>query len=105
MFKEGNGNVDIAIALNLSTAKVISLYHDYLKLSNLDKLINLYYDLDKDLKLSIELYERMKSEGLLTTKDIVNIARAQVQLRDLIRNIYVLYDEIGRLNIIKMDLR
>ena len=41
MFKEGKSNVDVAISLNLPAVKVISLYHDYLRLSNLDKLINL----------------------------------------------------------------
>ena len=47
----------------------------------------------------------MKSEGLLTTKDILELVGAQVRLKNLDKNIYELYNELGRLNIIKMDLR
>lgn len=98
MFKEGKCNVEVAISLNLPAAKVISLYQDYIKLSNLDKLTNIYHDLGKDLKYFIELYERMKIEGLLTTKDILDLVGAQVRLKNLDRNIYELYDELGSFN-------
>lgn len=105
MFKEGKSNVDVAIMLNMRAAEVIILYQDFLDLSNLNKINQLYRELNQDLRFFIELYERMKEEGLTTTKDMLNIARTQARIRDLDKTIYCLYDEISRLNLIKMDLR
>jgi len=38
MFKENKSRVDVAIVLNLESDDVITLYEDYMKLLNLDKL-------------------------------------------------------------------
>lgn len=105
MYKEGRNNVDIAISLNLPAANVISLYQDFQEMSNLNKLNQLYYYLGQNLRIFIELYDRMKEEGLLTTKDILNVVTTQARIRDLDRTISDLYDEIARLNILRMDLR
>lgn len=105
MFKEGKSNVDVAIYLNLPAQDVLSLYQDFQSLSNLDKFSSIYRELSNDLRFFIELYYRLKEEGLITTRDILNLARSGVQLRDLGITINELYDEIGRLNITRMDLR
>jgi hypothetical protein len=105
MYKDGRSNVDIAISLNLPAANVISLYQDFQEMSNLNRLNQLYYYLGQNLRLFIELYDRMKEEGLLTAKDILNVATTQGRIRDLDNTISGLYDEIGRLNILRMDLR
>jgi DNA-binding CsgD family transcriptional regulator len=105
MFKEGRSNVDVAICLNLSATNVISLYQDFQEMSDLNKLNQLYRYLGYNLRYFIELYDRMKDEGLLTAKDILNVVTTQGQIRNLDRTIYDLYDEIGRLNILRMDLR
>jgi predicted transcriptional regulator len=105
MFKEGKSNVDVAIYLNLPAQDVLSLYQDFQSLSNLDEFSSIYTELSNDLRFFIELYYRLKEEGLITTRDILNLARSGVQLRDLGITINELYDEIGRLNITRMDLR
>jgi hypothetical protein len=105
MFKDGKSNVDVAITLDMPAEDVISLHLDYQSMLNLDSLVFLYKDLGDDLRFFIELYQRLKEEGLTTMKDILEMARAQVQIRDLGTTINQLYDEIGRLNLIRMDLR
>lgn len=105
MFKEGKSNVDVAIALDMPAEDVITLNQDYQRMRNMDSLVYLYKDLGNDLRFFIELYQRLKEEGLTAPKDILEMARAQVELRDLGTTINQLYDEIGRLNLIRMDLR
>ncbi|HEU5119432.1 MAG TPA: hypothetical protein VFT71_00470 [Candidatus Nitrosocosmicus sp.] len=105
MFKEGKSNIDVAIALDIPAEDVITLRQDYQRMLDLDCLVYLYRDLGEGLRFFVELYQRLKEEGLMTMKDIAEMARAQVQIRDLGTTINRLYDEIGRLNLIKMDLR
>lgn len=105
MFKEGKSNVDVAILLDLQAEDVISLRHDFLRLSNLNDLITLHKILGKDLPLLIQLFQRMKNEGILTKNDIVKLVNSEVQLRDLRKQISNLYDEVGRMNGIKIQLR
>jgi hypothetical protein len=105
LFKEGKNNVDVAISLNLSAREVILFYHDFLEMSDLNKLYDLHYALGENLRFFIELYERMKNEGLLTIKDISNVARTQAKIRNLDLTINGLYEEISKLNLIRMDLR
>ena len=49
MFKENKSRVDVAIALNLEADDVVTMYEDYLKLLNFDKLIAIYKDLGDDI--------------------------------------------------------
>ena len=60
MFKENKNRVDVAIALNLESDHVVTLFEDYLKLLNFDRLITLYKDLRRrhlSLRLSFFPYE------------------------------------------------
>ncbi len=49
MFKENKSRVEVAIALNLEADDVVTLYEDYLKLLNFDRLISIYKDLGDDI--------------------------------------------------------
>jgi hypothetical protein len=39
MFKEGKNRADVAIALNFESYETINVFHDYLQLLNLDRLV------------------------------------------------------------------
>ena len=64
MFKENKSRVDVAIALNLESEHVVTLFEDYLSLLNLDKLMAIYKDLGNGIHLLDYLFYNMKSEGI-----------------------------------------
>jgi hypothetical protein len=70
MFKEGKSRVDVAIALNLESDHVVTLYEDYLSLLNLDKLMAIYKDLGDGIYLLDYLFHHMKFEGIATKNAI-----------------------------------
>ena len=51
----GKSRVDVAIALNLETFEIISLFHDYLKLSDIYKLVTVYDYLGSDFSIFLDL--------------------------------------------------
>ncbi len=104
MFKEGNNNVDVAITLDMPADDVMANYLDYQRLQKLDDFIQLYRDLGNDLPLFILLYKRMKLEDLLTKKEILNLIRIESDLKELAYKIDKECQEIGRLNLIKLQL-
>jgi transposase len=104
MFKEGYNNVDVAITLDMPGDDVMANYMDYQRLQELDDFIQLYRDLGYDRPLFILLYKRMKAEGLLTQKEILNLIRVESELKVLASEIDKECQEIGRLNLIKLQL-
>ncbi len=59
MFKENKSRVEVAIALNLEADDVVTLYEDYLKLLNFDKLITIYKELGDGIYLLDYLFHHM----------------------------------------------
>ena len=59
MFKDDKNRVDIAIALNLESYEVISRFHDYLKLSNLDNIVTTYDYLGNSLPTFLDLFDNV----------------------------------------------
>ena len=49
MFKEGKSRVDVAIELDIESYEAISVFHDYLQLINLDRLVTTYQYLGNNL--------------------------------------------------------
>ncbi len=58
MFKEVKNRVDVAIALNLKSYEAIELFHDYLKLSNLDSLVAVHDYLGNNFPLFLDLFDK-----------------------------------------------
>ncbi len=56
--------VDVAIELDIESPAVICYYEDYLKLVNMARLLAIYNELKDDLPLFLQLYKRIKKEGL-----------------------------------------
>jgi hypothetical protein len=104
MFKEGKSNVDVAITLNIPGYDVMAYYLNYQRLSDMDGFIRLYKDLGQDLKLFVFLYERLKEEGLLTKKEILNLVNVECNLRDLEYRINAECQELGRLNLQRLEI-
>ena len=50
LFKENKNLVDVAIILNIEADEVFGLYTDYLRLSNMDKLRSIYWDLGDEIE-------------------------------------------------------
>jgi hypothetical protein len=97
--------VDVAIILNLETDEVLGMYHDYLRLLNLDRLMTLYRELgDEDFLLLEYLYHQLKLEGLATKQGIFNIVQMEGKIKSLNCELYGTADEIGRLNSARFQL-
>jgi hypothetical protein len=104
MFKEGKGNVDIAIALNIPAKDVMDYHLNYQRLLDMDDFIKLYRELGGDLRLFVFLYNRMKDEDLLNRREISNLVNVECKLRDLSCKIDMECQELGRLNLQRLDL-
>ena len=95
----------MAIALNLETFEIISLFHDYLKLSDIDKLVTVYDYLGSDLSIFLDLFDRMKDEGILTSQPaIARFVQSAEKLARLEEESLKVYGQIGRLNDKKFEL-
>jgi hypothetical protein len=105
LFKEGKNLVDTAIALDMETDEVLSLYSDYLRLLNLQKLMTLYRGMgDEDFIMLEYLYNQIKREGLATKRDIYRIIEQAGELRNLDQALIETASDIGRLNSVKFQL-
>ncbi len=88
----------MAIALNLETFEIISLFHDYLKLFDIDKLVTVYDYLGSDLSIFLDLFDRTKDEGILTQSAIARFVQSAKKLARLEEESLKVYGQIGRLN-------
>jgi len=66
MFKDGMNRVVVAIALNLEAYDAIGLFHDCLRLSNLDDLVTTYDYLGRDFPIFLDLLYKMKDQVFVT---------------------------------------
>lgn len=105
MFKEGKNRVDVAIALNLESYEAINVFHEYLKLSNSDKLVTVYDYLGSHLSMFLDLFDRMKDEGILTQPAIARFVQSAQKLAKLEEESLKLCDQIGRLNDKKTEIK
>jgi hypothetical protein len=105
LFKENKNLVDVAISLNLDAHDVLDLHTDYLRLSNNDILMSIYWELGDGIQLLEWLYNKLKWYGLANKKDIYNILNQEDKLKNLDKELYETAGEIGRLNSLKMQLK
>ncbi len=104
MFKEGKNRVDVAIALNLESYEAINVFHDYLKLSNSDKLVTVYDYLGSHLPIFLDLFDMMKEEGILTPPAIARFVQSAEKLARLEEECLEVCEQIGRLNDKKTEI-
>ncbi len=104
MFKENKSRVDVAIALNLEADDVVTLYEDYLKLLNFDKLISIYKDLGNDTYLLDHLFHEMKWEGIATKNKISRFVEMAGRITRLDEEELKICEQIGKLNSKKFKL-
>ncbi len=105
LFKENKSLVDVAITLNMDADDVSDLHTDFLRLSNMDKLMAMYRELGDEISLLEWLYDNLKWYGLANKKDIYNILQQEDKLKNLDRELYETAGEIGRWNSLKMQLK
>jgi len=104
MFKENKNRVDVAITLNLESDHVVTLFEDYLKLLNFDRLITLYKDLGYDIYLLDYLFFHMKYEGMATKNKISRFVEMAGRLTRLDEEELKICEHIGKLNSKKFEL-
>ncbi|CAN5870900.1 hypothetical protein BH23THE1_BH23THE1_27560 [soil metagenome] len=105
VFKGGKSLVDVANALNLESFDVQSLFRDYLELSNLDSLVTTYDYLGNNLPIFLDLFDKMKDEGILTQPAIAIFVQSGVKLARLEEESLKLCGQIGRLNDKKAEIK
>ena len=104
MFEENKSRIDVAIALNLESHEVISLFHVYLQLRNLDRLVTAHQYLGHDLPIFLDLFDKMREEGIVTQPAIARLAQSAVKLARLEEECLDVCDQIGKLNDKKSEI-
>ncbi len=104
MFKEGKSRVDVAIVLNLESFDVMSLFRDYLELSSLDGVVTTHDYLGYNISIFLDLFDRMKNEGVLTPPAIARFVHSAGKLAGLEEECLDVCGQIGRLNDKKAEL-
>ena len=105
LFKENKNLVDVAITLNMDAHEVLDLHTDYLRLSNKNNLMSIYFEMGNEIHLIEHLYRELKLHGLDNEYDISNILQKEENLKNLDNDLYETAGEIGRLNSLKMQLK
>jgi hypothetical protein len=104
MFKGNKSRVEVAIALNLEADDVVTLFENYLRLLNFDKLITIYRELGKDICLLDDLFFQMKEEGIATKSAITRFVQMAGRLSRLDEEELKICEQIGKLNSKKFEL-
>jgi hypothetical protein len=104
MFKGNKSRVEVAIALNLEADDVVTLFEDYLKLLNFDRLIAIYKDLGNGIYLLDYLFHHMKCEGITNKQAISRFTEMAGRLSRLDEEELKICGQIGKLNSKKFEL-
>jgi hypothetical protein len=105
LFKENKNLVDVAITLNMDAHEVLDLHTEFLRLSNKNNLMSIYFEMGDEILPIEHLYRELKLHGLDNKYDISNILQKEENLKNLDKDLYETAEEIGRLNSLKMQLK
>ncbi len=103
MFQDGRPLTEVAIELDIESPTVICYYEDYLKLANMRRLVCVYNELKDDLPLFLQLYKRIKKEGL-GKQEIIDLLRTPNCLMALNKRVDLFNDHIQELHAKKLKL-
>ncbi len=103
MFQNGRPLTEVAIELDIESPTVICYYTDYLKLLNMQRLVNIYNEVKNDLPLFVRLYARIKKEGL-NKHQIVELLKTPNRLLDLGKKVDLYNDHIWDLHSKKVQM-
>lgn len=104
MFKDKKDLADVAIELDIKADAILDYFGDYLRLSRMGGLVNMYNELKgDDFELLIHLYRRINSEGL-SKQGITELLGTQKRLLDLHKQVDLLNDHIRHLHSKKLQL-
>ncbi len=103
MFQDGSPLTDVAIELDIESPTVLCYYEDYLKLVNMGRLVTVYHDVKDNLRLFLQLHERIKKEGL-NKHQIIELLKIPDRLLDLKKKVNLYNDHIWELHTKKLKL-
>jgi hypothetical protein len=104
MFKDKKVLADVAIELDINADTILGYFGDYLRLSRMGGLVNIYKELkDDDFKLLVHLYRHIKKEGI-NREGITELLETQNRLLDLRKQVNLLNDHIWHLHSKKLQL-
>ena len=86
MFNEGRNLIEVATALNLRENEVSEYYREYWNLNGMYHLNQVYEEIKYDVWSVIDIYRRMKSEGL-SPQQVSRILKTTTTLENNIRNL------------------
>ena len=97
MFKEEKSRVDVAIAPNFESYETIHVFHDYLQLLNLDRLVTTHQYLGNNLPIFLDLFVVRRNEGIVTQPAIARLVQSAGKLTRLEEESLKLCEQIGDL--------
>jgi hypothetical protein len=74
LFSEGKNLVDVLIALDLPPEDVQIMYREFLGLKNMDKLVEVYDEMENYLPSLLELFRLIESRGI-NKNDIIDVLK------------------------------
>ena len=77
LFSEGKDSVDVKIALDLPAEEVKSIYRDFLKLKDMNTLVDVYDEMGNHLSSFVELFRIFHARGL-GKNEIIEVLRVIV---------------------------
>jgi hypothetical protein len=89
--------------LALDTDQVQAFYSDYLDLTNRKYLIDVYLELKNDLPLFLNLFRRIKKEGL-NKQDITDLLESLTELKEIEKRVTAANNLLASLNSVKLQL-
>ena len=104
MFKDKKDLADVAIELDIKADAILGYFGDYLRLSRMVGLVNMYNELKgDDFELLVHLYRRIKREGL-SKQEITELLETQNRLLDLRKQVDLYNNHILYLHSKKLHL-
>ncbi len=103
MFKDECSLTDVAIELDIESPTVLCYYQNYLKLFNMRKLVCVYNEIRDDLPLFLQLYRRIKEEGL-GNQQITELLGTPNHLMNLKKKVNLFNDHIWNLHLKKVKM-
>ena len=82
LFYQDKKPIEVAVALDLKSSKITSLYKDYLKLVGFHKLVLLYEEINDNLSLFLKWYFSIIQNGI-KPNEIVNLVKNSNELASL----------------------
>ena len=103
MFMEHKNLPEVIVSLNIDVQTGEAYQYDYLRLMNMNKLVDIYNEIGPDFPIFLQLYNQIKEKGL-DKQEIARLIQNQLTIIDMEKAIALLQSDIYYLKKDKEEL-